>query len=605
MAKKKKIPNDWCYIYNFDNPNEPIAVSFPVGQGKEFKKDMDDFINDIKSDIKGTFNNEDFEKERNLIRQEFEEQKSSLLDKLTKESLEQGFQVKTAQNGIYIMPILNGKTIEEEEFEKLDSKIKADFETKSATVQQQIIETMGQIKAMEKAIDKKVDEWQSNIALLTINVHINTMKNKYKKVKKIPKFLDNIKNDILKNLSYYITDDTSNKQNNNPMKPEQPKPWTNYKVNLFVDNSNLEGAPIIMDNNYSYTSLFGKLEYENQFGVLKTDYTMLKSGLFHQANGGFIILQAKDLLSNPLCWEALKKTLRIKELLIENFTDQRSATVLVSLKPEPIPLNVKVLLVGSSAIYHTLLSLDEDFRKLFKIKVEFEESAPRTDDNIIKIAQFVQTFCKKEEVPHLDREAMAKVIEFTSRLTEDKNKISTQFYEILEIVGEACTWAKLDKAKVVTKDYVKKALSERIERVKKYDQKYLEMIQDHTLLINTSGLKVGEINGLTIVSIGDYSFGKPSKITVNTYIGKEKIVNIEREVELSGSSHSKGIYILNGYIGEKFAQDIPLSLTASICFEQLYNGVDGDSASSTEVYALLSSLSEIPIEQSIAVTRFC
>ena len=604
VAKKKKIPADWCYIYNFDNPNEPIAVSLPAGQGKEFRQNIDDFINDIKIDIKSTFNNEDFEKEKTLIKQDFEEKKSVLLEKLTKDSLEQGFQVKTAQNGIYIMPILNGKTIEEEEFEKLDADIKSEFENKSAVVQQQIIETMGEIKAIEKAIDKKVDEWQANIALLTINVHINNMKVKYKKFKKIQKFLDSIKTDILKNLTLFISEDlTDTKQQNNiPQKVEAPKPWINYKVNLFIDNSTLEGAPIIMSNNYSYTNLFGKLEYENQYGVLKTDYTMLKSGLLHQANGGFIILQAKDLLSNALCWENLKKSLRIKELIIENPIDQRSTMVITSLKPEPIPLDIKILLVGSSAMYHTLLSLDEDFRKLFKIKVEFEETAPRNEDNLTKIAQFVQTFCKKEEVPHLNKEAMAKVIEYSSRLTEDKNKVSTQFNEILEIVGEACTWAKLDKAKVVTKDYIEKALSERIDRVRKYDQKYLEMIQDNTLLINTSGSKVGEINGLTIVSIGDYSFGKPSKITVNTYIGKDKIVNIEREVELSGSSHSKGVYILNGYIGEKFAQDMPLSLTASICFEQLYNGVDGDSASSTELYALLSSLSEIPVDQSIAVT---
>ena len=385
-------------------------------------------------------------------------------------------------------------------------------------------------------------------------------------------------------------------------KPELTKPWLNYRVNLFVDNSNLEGAPVIMDSNYTYSNIFGRLEYENQFGTLKTDFTMLKPGLLHQANGGYIILQAKDLLQNQICYDYKKKALTVKELNIENGMEQRSSMVMISLKPKPIPLDIKVILIGDANIYHTLLSFDSDFRKLFKIKVEFEDDAPKTLENMNKLSKFVYSFCDKEGLLHLDKEAMAKVVEFASKLADDKQKLSTKFNDIGEIVGEASTWAKLSKAKVVTKDYVQKALDERIERVKKYDERYVEMIEKNTLLISTDGFEVGQINGLTVMTIGDYSFGKPSKITANTYLGKNGIINIEREVELSGSSHSKGVLILTGYIGEMFAQEMPLSLTASICFEQLYGGVDGDSASSTEAYALLSSLSGIPINQSIAVT---
>ena len=329
---------------------------------------------------------------------------------------------------------------------------------------------------------------------------------------------------------------------------------------------------------------------------------MLKPGLMHKANGGYIIFQAKDLLANPLCYEELKRVLRIKELAIDNTLEQRSSMAMISLKPEPIPLDLKVILVGSSNIYHTLLSMDSDFRKLFKIKVEFEETAPINEDNVNKLARFVHTFCEQEELPPLDKSAMARVVEYASRLAGEKEKLSTRFTEIAQVVGEAGTWAKLSKSKIVTEEYVDKALNERIDRIKKYDEKYIEMIKDNTLLINTKGSRVGEINGLTVMTIGDYTFGKPAKITVNTYTGKGGIVNIEREVEMSGSTHSKGVYILSGYLGELFAQDIPLCLTASICFEQLYNGVDGDSASSTELYGLLSSLSEIPIKQSIAVT---
>ena len=312
------------------------------------------------------------------------------------------------------------------------------------------------------------------------------------------------------------------------------------------------------------------LEYENQYGMLKTDYTMIKPGLLHQANGGYIILQAQDLLSNPICYETLKKSLLVKELNIENATEQRSYMVMVSLKPEPIPLNVKVLLVGDSNIYHTLLAIDPDFKKLFKVKAEFEESAPRNEDNINKLAQFIHSYCEKEECLPLDRTGMAKVVEYASRLTESKEKLSTHFSEIGEVVSEASTWAKLSKKKIIDSSLIDLALEKRVERVKQYDSKYSEMIENNTLLIETEGAEVGVINGLTVITIGDYTFGKPTKITANTYVGKTGVIDIEREIEMSGSTHSKGVLILSGYIGEKFAQNMPLALTASLCFEQLY-----------------------------------
>lgn len=603
ISKKKKVPSDWCYVYNFENPNEPIAISLQPGQGKLFKELMDQFIKDIKNDINNTFSNEDFEKEKNLIKQEFEQKRSNLLEKLNKESAKYGFEVKTAQNGIYMMPVVDGKTLQEEEFEQLDEEIKKEYEDKSNIVQEQIISVISQIKTIEKESDKRIEEWQSNIALMTVNARINIVKSNFKRNKKISKFLDDIKKDILKNVPAFMEQKQTANQPGTPMQVmQQPKPWLNYRVNLFIDNSTLEGAPVIMDSNYSYHNIFGKLEYENYYGSLKTDHTMLKAGLLQKANGGYIIFQAKDLLANQLCYEALKKALRIKETSIENTADQRSSMVMVSLKPEPIPLDIKVILIGNANIYHSLLAMDSDFRKLFKAKVEFEDDAPRTEENVIKLARFIHGFCEQEGLAHLDKYAVAKIIEYASRLADNQNKLSTRFNDLSQIIGEACTWAKMSKSKVVKEEHVVKALEERIERIKKYDAKYTEMIKENTLLISTNGAKVGQINGLTVMTIGDYTFGKPAKITVNTYVGKRGIVDIEREVELSGSSHSKGVLILNGYIGELFAQDIPLSLTASICFEQLYNGVDGDSASSTELYALLSSLSDLPINQSIAVT---
>ena len=456
---------------------------------------------------------------------------------------------------------------------------------------------------------KTLEEEESNISLLTVNVHINYIKSKYKRNKIISQFLDNIKKDIVKNVHLFLEptspSSTANMQQQQPFQAlhkDANKPWLNYRVNLFVDNSKLEGAPVIMDSNYSFQNLFGKLEYENYMGALRTDYTMLKAGLLHKANGGYIIFQAEDLLTNPVCYENLKRVLRIKELSIDNSLEQRAAMVMVSLKPEPIPLDLKVILIGNANIYHTLLRMDPDFRKLFKIKVEFAEDAPRNDENILRLARFFHSFCEKEGLPHLDKNAVARMIEYASRLANDKTKLSTRFNDLSQVIAEAATWAGLAHSKVVTEDFITKAIDEKIQRVKKYDDRYSDMIKDNTLLINTSGFAVGQINGLSVMNVGDYSFGKPSKITVNTFTGKSGIIDIEREVELSGSTHSKGVLILSGYIGELFAQDIPLSLSASICFEQLYNGVDGDSASSTELYALLSSLSGVPINQAIAVT---
>ena len=602
ISKKQKTPCDWCYIYNFENPNEPIALPLHAGQGKEFKEQMDAFIKDIKNDLKNTFNNEDFEKEKALIAQTYEEKREALMVKLNKKSEKYGFQVKSAQNGIYMMPIINGKAIEQEEFEKLDDATKQNFEDNSSIVQEQILQVISEIKNIEQESQKKLSEWQSNVALLTINAHINYIRSKFKRNKKISTFLENIKKDILKNIDYFLAEPQNETQQMPGPRPEPPKPWENYRVNLFIDNSAQEGAPVIMDSNYSYHNIFGKLEYENYYGSLKTDYTMLKPGLLHKANGGYIIFQAHDLIENAVCYEGLKKALRQKQLLIENTADPRSPMVMVSLKPEPIPLDLKVIIVGDEQIYQTLLAVDYDFRKLFKIKVEFEDSSDNTEENMNKLARFIHGFCEQEQLPHLDPSAVAKIMEYSSRLADNQDKLSTRFNDLAQIIGEAATWAKMKKSKIVTAEFVNMALSERANRIKKYDSMYTEMIKENTLLIDTTGAKVGQINGLTIMNIGDYMFGKPVKITATTYTGKNGVINIEREVDLSGSTHSKGVYILSGYLGEKFAQDIPLSLTASICFEQLYNGVDGDSASSTELYAILSSLSGVPINQSFAVT---
>ena len=473
-AAKVKAPSDWCYIYNFDNPNEPIAVSFPAGQGKVFQNTMETFVKDIRRDIKKTFNNEDFEKEKKAIKQEYDAKRENLLEQLNKRTMVQGYKVQATANGVYMMPVLDGKPLEEEEFEALEESVKRDFEERSSLVQDQVLEAL--------------EEWQASIAHLTIDVHINSIKANYKRNKKISTYLDNIKKDILRNISLFLAPEPDNKTPIPPnQKPETVSPWLNYRVNLFIDNSKLEGAPVIMDNNYLYNNIFGGIEYENQYGAIRTDFTMLKPGLLHQANGGYIVFQARDLMANQACYEGLKRVLRNGQIGI-----------------------------------HTLLNCDPDFRKLFKIKVEFEDDAPKNSQNIGKLANFIRSYCIQEELMDLDKEAVASVVEFASRMAGDKDKISTHFNSLNEVIGEAATWAKLSKSKIVTKELVQKALDERIERIKKYDEKYLEMVKEETLLIDTEGYRVGQINGLTVISIGDYSFGKPAKVTANTFMGSRR-----------------------------------------------------------------------------------
>lgn len=604
MAKKSKTPDDWCYVYNFDDSNRPKAINLPAGLGKVFQKDMEEFVKVLKIEIAKAFDSEDYEREKAAIAKEYQAKKAELTEKLNKDAERQGFKVKTTNAGMYFLPVIEGKTITEEEYANLDEEVKHEINEKSNMIQMETLEIIRQIKNIEKEAEERVSEWENKIALFAVGIQINDLKEKYRDYKKVLDYLEKVQEDILKNLDKFRDEElTEEQQLLLPwLKTSDESHTDKYKVNLLVDNSELEGAPVVTDYNPTYYNILGKVEHENEFGTMITDFTMIKSGLFHQANGGYLILQAKDVLNNIQSWEALKRVLRTGEIAIENMKEQMGLIAVSTLKPEPIPVDVKVILVGSEYIYQMLYEYDEEFRKLFKVKVDFDAEMDRNSVNMRKLAQFIGAFCNREKVPHFDRTGVAKVVEYSSRLVEDQTKLSTRFNEIVEILSESVAWAEIEGCSLVTGEHVKKAIQEKIYRSNKYDKKLLELIKEGTIMIDTEGEVIGQINGLTIIDTGDYSFGKPSRITANTFMGERGIVNIEREVEMSGTSHSKGIMILSGYIGQKYAQDMPLSLTASLCFEQLYGAVDGDSASSAELYAVLSSLAEVPIKQSIAVT---
>ncbi|MDK2932513.1 MAG: hypothetical protein PWP27_323 [Clostridiales bacterium] len=606
LAQSEPVPDDWCYLYNFNNPTYPIAINLPAGMGKELKKDMEEFVSIIKNEIPKAFNSEDYEKGKASIIKDFKDKRAELLKKLNEQAEKKEFKVKTTSTGIYFLPIINGKALTEEEYENLDEKDKIAVREKSEKLQLETLEIIRAIKAIEKEAEQKISLWEHKIALFAVGIHINDLREKYKAHQKVLEYLNQVKEDILENLDEFIEDASDREQSQLLIIPSTSKedtgPQEKYKVNLLVDNSNTQGAPVVVDFNPTYYNLVGRIEYESERGSVITDYTMIKPGLLHQANGGYLILQADDVLRNIHSWEALKRVLRTKKITIENMQEHLGLVAVSTLRPEPIPIDIKVLLVGSSELYHLLLHYDEDFKKLFKIKADFDEEMDKNDANVMKFARFISSFCKREGVLHFDKSGVLKVMDYSSRLVEDQHKLTTRFNDIVEILAEASAWARIEGSRYVNANHVKKAIIEKEYRSNKYDKKLLALLEEGTIMIDTTQSVIGQINGLSVLDLGDYSFGKPSKITANTYIGKSGIVNIEREIEMSGTSHSKGILILAGYIGQKYAQEMPLALTASLCFEQMYSGIDGDSASSAELYAILSSLSELPINQGIAVT---
>ena len=608
QAKYMPTPDDWCYVYNFEDSNRPKAINLPAGMGKEFKKDMEDFVKVIEQEISKAFDGEEYEEERSRIIKVFRDKKDELVLKLSNQAAERGFRVKLANSGVYFMPIIDGEPLSEEDFKALDEETKIELSKSSEALQIETSETIRKIRDLEMDAENAIQEWEHQIALYAVGIHIDDLKNKYNEYPFVISYLDAVKEDILKNIEYLAGPHYPDEQQNvltqllMMKKGGEDNPYSRYKVNLLVDNSRLRGAPVIVDYNPTFYNLMGRCEYENELGTMITDYTLIKPGLFHQANGGFLILQVNDVISNPQSFEAIKRTLKTRQIIIENIKEQMGLVAVSALKPEPIPINVKIILVGSTEIYHLLYNYDRDFKKYFKIKADFDDHMDWNHGNVQRLAQFIGAFCRKEGVKHFDRTGVAEVVNYSSWIVQDQNKLTTRFSEIVNILGEAGTWANIEGSPIVSGSHVKKAITEKKKRSSKYYEELLELIREGTLLIDTDGYAIGQINGLAVVDLGDYIFGKPSRITAATYMGKTGILDIEREVETGGTTHSKGVLILSGYIGKKYAQEIPLSLAASICFEQLYSGIEGDSASSAELFAILSSLSDLPVYQGIAVT---
>lgn len=611
LAEQSNVPNDYCYIYNFDNPSEPLYITLEPGMGYELKTDMNQFISKLILTFSTKLSGDNYEKEKKDILDRFAKNKQKILSDFDKYTFDQGFKVKYDKDGISFSPVFKGNVIDEKEFNNLEEKDKKYFKEKSATIQEDTLKILKELDELDKKAELTIREWESNLATFISTQCIKDLKVKYKNNLKLQNFFYSIQSDIVKNVDFFKQYDQFMKSKgvSDPKAVEMAKPqvrsnfpFDNYRVNVIIDNDSLSCAPVILCKNPNYYDLFGKLEFENTNQGVKTDYTMLKPGLIHKANGGYIIINIKDILTSVPTWEALKRTIKNNEISIDSSRDINQPITISTLKPEPIPLDVQFILIGSEMNYAQLSKLDPDFKKLFKVKAEFEDTLEKNEDNINKLCGYISYICKQYDLLPFSYDAILKVINFSSKIAGDKDRLTSNMLDILDLLIECNYTATQHNKRTITEKEVVETIFNKKDRYSLYDNNLNKLISDGDVIISTDGEKVGQINGLTIINTGDFMFGKPVRITANTFVGKSGIVNIEREVSMSGNTHSKGVYILSAYIGEKYAQDFPLSLTASICFEQLYNGVDGDSASSTELYAILSSLSSVPIKQNFAVT---
>jgi lon-related putative ATP-dependent protease len=601
-AQGQPVPPDWCYVNNFSNQYEPKAIQLPAGKGKNFQSDMKNLIENIRSALPKAFESEDYTRRREATLKELEAQRKALIEQLNSKAKEEDFVIQSTPVGLLLIPVIKGKPVSEEELIGLPQKTRDEIQEKRDRLEAQLRNTMRQFFDMERKIHDEIKKLNRDVALYAIGHLVDDVKEKYKDVPEVTAYLGEVQSDVLDNLAQFIKADQPQPPTPFPMPWMREAPFKKYEVNVVVDNAVLKGAPVIMELNPTYQDLIGRTEKEAQFGALTTDFTMIRGGALHKANGGYLIVRVEEVLRNPFSYEALKRALRDKRIVIEEPEERYGFLSIKSLKPQPIPLTTKVIIIGDPYIYQMLFGLDTDFKELFKVKAEFDTTMARTDDNVQRYAAFVCMLCQKENLKHLDGTALAKIVEYSSRLAADQQKLSTQFAVIADVIREANYYALQENLANVTGEHIMKAIEEKVYRSKLIQEKIQEMIERGFILIDTDAETVGQVNGLSVMGLGDFAFGNPSRVTASIGLGREGVVDIEREAKMGGPIHTKGVLILSGYLNGKYAVDKPLSLSARLVFEQSYEGVEGDSASSTELYAILSALSGIPIKQCFAVT---
>ncbi len=608
QAQSEPVPSDWCYVHSFDEPHRPQAIELPAGKGLGFRQDMQQLVEELQTSLSTAFESEEYQTRQQVMQQEFEERQQTALKDVQEQAEEQNIALLRTPAGLAFAPVRDGEVLSREEVDKLSQEERENLEKQIEDLQEQLQRAMRQMPGWQREMRERLRALNDEVASVAVGGLIDELREKYKDLPEVVQHLDAVRNDVVENARQFLAPQEQVPEFIRAMfggaggAAGRPPALRRYEVNVLIDHSGTPGAPVIYEDNPTFQNLVGRVEHVAQMGALLTDFQLIKPGSLHKANGGYLILDARKLLLQPYAWEGIKRALQSKQIRIESVAQMLSMISTISLDPEPIPLDVKIAIVGERMLYYMLYQADPEFSELFKVAADFEDTVDRNPTNQDLYARMIGSLARGKALRPFHRSAVARVIDYAARIVEDSEKLSTHRQSISDLLCEADYWAeKAGHDAVMDKD-VEQAIDAQIHRVDRIRERSYEAIQRGTVLIDTTGTKVGQVNGLSVVGLGNFAFGRPSRITARIRMGKGDVVDIEREVELGGPIHSKGVMILSSFLGGRYAGDRPLSLSASLVFEQSYGGVEGDSASSAELYALLSAISEVPIRQSLAVT---
>jgi len=604
-AAAEETPDDWCYVNNFDQSYKPRALRLPPGQGIILRNDIKGLIQELRTAIPATFGSDDYRTRRQEVEEEFKEKQEEAFKDIQKQAQEHNIRLMRTPAGLAFVPLQDDEIIGPEDFQKLPEEERQRIEAEITELQQKLQATVPQVREWERKLREKVRALDRQVTLFAVGTRIEALREKYAKFPKIIEYLNDIQEDVINSVDEFRHADESPQQFMGmpvPRSGTEPAFMRRYQVNVLIDHSEAKGGPVVYEDHPTYHNLIGHSDYVAQMGALMTDFGLIKPGALHRANGGYLILDARELLMQPYAWDGLKRTLRAQEIKITSLGQSLSIVSTVSLEPEPIPLDVKIVLIGERLLYYLLVEHDPDFGELFKIAADFNLELERTPEDSLHYARLIATLTRFEGLRPFDRGAVARVISRSARMAGDAQKLSLHLRSLSDLLHETDYWAGVNSNSVATEGDVQQTIDTQIRRVSRIRERMQEEILRGTIMIDTEGERVGQINGLSVISLGDFAFGRPSRITARVRAGKGEVADIEREVELGGPIHSKGVLILSSFLGARFVPDRPLSLSASLVFEQSYAGVDGDSASLAELCILLSALSGVPIKQSFAMT---
>ncbi len=607
QARGEPVPDDWCYLYNFDDPRRPRALRMPAGRGQPLAHDMERLTQELRAAIQSAFEGEDYRNRREALAQEFKERQEQAFEEIQQRAKERSIALVRTPLGLALAPLREGQVLSPDEFEALPEAEREQAKHDLKELEEQLQATLRQVPRWEREHRERVRDINREITRLAIGHLIDEIRKKHEDLPEVSAWLGAIEQDVVDNAEALLAGgqqaQAEGAPQGRPARPGMPDDAVRrYSVNVLVSRDSADGAPVIYEDHPTHGNLLGRVEHRSEFGALVTDFTLITAGALHRANGGYLVVDALKLLTQPYAWEGLKRVLRANEIKIESLGQSLSLIDTVSLEPEPIPLDIKIVLVGERRLYYLLCAFDPDFEELFKVQADFEEEMPRRPESVELYARLIGTIARNEGMRPFDAGAVGRVIERSSRLADDRDKLTTHMRSVADLLHESDYWAGQAGHDVVTAADVARAVEADIKRSDRLREKVQEAIEEGIVLIDSEGVKPGQINGLSVVQLGGFAFGRPSRITARISLGRGHVVDIEREVKLGGPLHSKGVLILSGFLADRFGRERPLALGASLVFEQSYGGVDGDSASSAELYALMSALSGVPIRQSLAVT---